>query len=95
MTVYVVRNGVLVEKGTLIPELMSSPLAAPYVSRFAAFESPVTGKQISSWRERERDMTAAGAVDPRDLPRKPFKKREKVNERQRKLTPERGGAAPT
>jgi len=32
------------------------------------FESPVTGKEISSWRDRDKDMAAAGAVDPRDLP---------------------------
>ena len=34
------------------------------------FESPVTGKEISSWRERDADMRAAGdCYDPRDLPR--------------------------
>jgi hypothetical protein len=38
------------------------------ISRMAPFESPVTGKEISSWRERDRDMAAAGAVDPRDMP---------------------------
>ena len=32
------------------------------------YESPVTEKEITSWRERDRDMAAAGAVDPRDLP---------------------------
>jgi hypothetical protein len=45
--------------------------------RFEAFESPVTGAEISSWGARERDMRAADAVDPRDLPRKPFEERRK------------------
>jgi hypothetical protein len=57
----------------------------------AAFESPVTGKTISSWRERDRDMAAAGAVDPRDLPRKPFEQRRQQNERSRNTEAEWGG----
>jgi hypothetical protein len=47
------------------------------ISRIEAFESPITGKEITSWRDRDRDMDAAGAVDPRDLPRKPFEQRKK------------------
>lgn len=42
-------------------------LVAPRVSRFEDMESPVTGKTISSWRERDADMKAADAFDPRDL----------------------------
>jgi hypothetical protein len=38
------------------------------LSRIEPFESPVTGAEITSWRDRERDMKAADAVDPRDLP---------------------------
>jgi hypothetical protein len=63
------------------------------LSRIEPFESPVTGKEISSWRERDRDMAAAGAVDPRDLPAKPFERRRADNERSRKLKAEWGGAA--
>lgn len=70
MTVYVVRDGVLVDKRKFEPPPVArSHLPAPMLSRMEPFESPVTGKEITSWRERDRDMAAAGAVDPRDLPR--------------------------
>jgi hypothetical protein len=52
------------------------------LSRFTAMESPVTGKEITSWRDRDRDMEAAGAVDPRDLPRGAKEKRMEDNARQ-------------
>lgn len=72
MTVYVVRDGRVVPKGSglaaPVPLLARSDLPAPMLSRMEPFESPVTGKEISSWRERDRDMAAADAVDPRDLP---------------------------
>jgi hypothetical protein len=32
-------------------------------------ESPVTGREITSERQRQRDMQEAGAYDPRDLSR--------------------------
>lgn len=71
MTVYVYRNG------KVVPRRWSAPASGgPYISRFTAMESPVTGKEITSWRDRDRDMEAAGAVDPRDLPREPFERRE-------------------
>lgn len=86
MTVWVVREGQLVEKASVRAAVADrrSIFPAPMVSRFECMESPVTGKDISSWRERDRDMHAAGAVDPRDLPTKPFEKRKKANERSRK-----------
>lgn len=77
MSVFVIRNGALVEK-TAAPALSSaSNFPAPMLSRMNPFDSPVTGKEISSWRERDRDMAAVDAVDPRDLPRKPFEQRKK------------------
>jgi hypothetical protein len=77
MTVYVIRNGELVPKGWSPP----AP-GGPYISRFEAMQSPVTGKEITSWRDRDRDMAAVGAVDPRDLSRKPFEKRAEYASRQ-------------
>lgn len=69
MTVWVVRGGVLVPRGSVEgPVRARSDLPAPMLSRMEPFESPVTGKEISSWRERDRDMAAVDAVDPRDLP---------------------------
>ena len=73
MTVYVIRNGELVPKRWSVSAPGGFP--APMLSRFTAMESPVTGKEITSWRDRDRDMAAVGAVDPRDLSRKPFEKR--------------------
>jgi hypothetical protein len=81
VSVYVIRNGKLVEKRAS-PSSSRSDFPTPMLSKIEPFESPVTGKEISSWRERDRDMQAVDAVDPRDLPRKPFeKRRQKQHER--------------
>jgi hypothetical protein len=71
MTVYVIRDGVLVLKDGSRPrgEPGGSLLPAPHVSRLEPFESPVSGREISSWRERDREMRAVDAYDPRDLRR--------------------------
>lgn len=84
MTVYVYRDGKLVEKGERLKTaprldregrvighslLEPLPLCAPYVSRMEPFESPVTGAEITSWRQRDAEMRAVDAVDPRDFPR--------------------------
>ena len=72
MTVYVIREGVVVEKAGLALRQTSdsarSDFPSPRLSRLEPFASPVTGKEITSWRQRDRDMDAAGACDPRDLP---------------------------
>lgn len=92
MTVWVVREGRLVDKSTVGPPQTAqrSDLPAPMLSRMEPFESPVTGREVSSWRQRDRDMDAAGAVDPRDLPREPFVKRRKANARARSTEAQRG-----
>jgi hypothetical protein len=78
MTVWVFRDGELVDKATVQPpqfaksENLSTPMLSP---RFADMESPVTEKVIGSWKARERDMREAGAVDARDVPRGPIEKR--------------------
>ena len=95
--IYVLRNGKLVEKRQALlfdqAEMLSQrineglhidlveTLCKPFVSRFEAMESPVTGKGISSWRERDKDMNAANAVDPRDIPKAAFEKRKQLVER--------------
>lgn len=68
MTTYVRRNGKLVDKATLhgAPPA-STGFPTPRISRFEAFESPIDGKTISSWRERDRDMTENDCFDTRDL----------------------------
>jgi hypothetical protein len=68
---FVFRDGRMVPKDEADRTAHSpirSAFPAPMLSRMEPFESPVTGKEITSWRERDRDMAAAGAVDPRDLP---------------------------
>lgn len=76
MSVYVIKSGKLVEKRASLNSSRSS-FPSPMISRIEAFESPVTGKEITSWRDRDRDMAVVDAVDPRDLPRKPFEQRKK------------------
>ena len=39
------------------------------LSRLEPFASPVDGREITSWRERDRDMAAVDAFDTRDLPK--------------------------
>jgi len=78
MAVYVLRDGELVLKGFSAPQKFSkrANFSAPNIApRFETMESPVTGKSIGSWAERERDMKAADAVDARDIPRGPIEKR--------------------
>jgi hypothetical protein len=81
MTVWVIRDGQLVVKGENRNGKPPLSFPCPMVSRFEAFESPITGETISSWRQRDADMEAGGAVDPRDLPTKPFEERKKQNAR--------------
>ena len=86
------RDGVLVEKAHLhAGPFKAVGVSMPAVSKFETMESPVTGQDISSWRMRDRDMDAAGAVDPRDLPRRPFEERREANERSKHQPPEWGG----
>jgi len=82
MTVYVLRNGELVEK-SIGRKQVGFSFPTPMLSRMQPFESPVTGAEITTWRERDRDMAAVGACDPRDLPRAPFEQRERDNAGQR------------
>lgn len=77
---FVIRGDRLIEKPEETPPQATS-FPAPMVSRMTSFESPVTGKTISSWRQREADMQAVGAVDPRDIPRAAKEQRQRVVER--------------
>jgi len=82
MTVYVIRNGEVVPKRWSAPAPGGFP--SPRVSRMDSFESPVTGQSISSWRQRDRDMHAADAVDRRDIPQAAIDKRKRIEERNAK-----------
>lgn len=68
MTVYVRRNGKLVDKASL-RRIPPDPAAfpTPRISRFDSFESPITGQEVTSWRQRDREMQEHDCYDPRDL----------------------------
>jgi hypothetical protein len=68
--IYVMHEGRLVPKDSVPREtLQASAYPTPRLSRIEPYESPVTGKEISSWAERDRDMRAVDAVDLRDYPK--------------------------
>jgi hypothetical protein len=87
MTVWVIRDGQLVEKHPHRVADYSTSFPSPMISRIEAYESPVTGETISSWRQRDADMQAVGACDPRDLSGDPFQKRAVKNARRPDDTP--------
>jgi hypothetical protein len=69
MTVYVVRDGKLIVKPSrAVPAARDGPFS-PRISRIEPFESPISGKEITSWGERDREMRAFDCFDTRDLPR--------------------------
>jgi hypothetical protein len=84
VVIYVIRGDAVVEKAA-VPAAAAdrrSTVPSPRLSpRLETFESPVTGKPITSWRERDRDMDAAGAVDRRDIPKAVFDKRREIVKR--------------
>jgi hypothetical protein len=71
MTVYVRRNGVLVDKKTGEPieqmALTAKGFPTPRVSRMEAYDSPIDGKEVTSWGQREREMKDNDCYDPRDF----------------------------
>jgi hypothetical protein len=68
MTVWVVRDGVLVEKGSIREKPAERSLfPSPRVSRLEPYESPIDGTEITSWGQRNRELEANNAYDPRDV----------------------------
>jgi hypothetical protein len=63
--IYVYRNGRIVPKSD-VGQTGRNHLALPNVSRMEPYASPIDGKTISSWRQRDADMKANDAYDPRD-----------------------------
>jgi hypothetical protein len=79
MTVWVLRDGKLVEKWTKNGSDFLSDFPSPRVSRMESYASPVDDRSISSWRQRDWDMKRVDAVDRRDLPDGPFIERRERN----------------
>jgi hypothetical protein len=69
MTVWVIRHGRLVEKGSFreAREDKRSIFPTPNVSRLEPYASPIDGKEISTWRQRDKDLRDSNSIDPRDL----------------------------
>lgn len=81
MTVYVCRDGVLVAKQHLPNGIRpaASDFPSPRVSRFEAYQSPVTDRTISSDRQREVDLFQSNSYDERDIgPNHPIAKAKKA-----------------
>jgi hypothetical protein len=71
MTTWVLRNGAIVVKGSDRdnPTPARSDFPAPQISRMEAYESPIDGKEVTSWAQRDRELRDNNAYDPRDLPK--------------------------
>lgn len=70
MVTYVRRGGKLVIKGSA-DDVRDTPsarshLSTPMISSMEPYESPITGKEVSSWGERNREMRANDCFDTRD-----------------------------
>jgi hypothetical protein len=69
MTIWVFENGTMVIKSDrAVTPASRSDLPTPMLSRMEAYESPIDGKTISSWAQRDREMRDNDCYDPRDLP---------------------------
>ena len=66
MAVYVLRNGVLVEKRRMGVRAPENDFPTPMLSRMEPYASPIDGKEITSWGQRDRDLRDNNAYDPRD-----------------------------
>jgi hypothetical protein len=69
MTVWVIRDGQLVEKGRYNKIVIAADFPTPMVSRMEPYESPVTGREVTSWRQRDQEMRDHNCYDGRDLPK--------------------------
>jgi len=68
VTVWVIRDGKLVDKASLPRRQPANGFPTPMVSRMQPFDSPVDGRELSTWRERDAHMREHDCVDPRDFP---------------------------
>jgi hypothetical protein len=67
VTVWVIRDGKLVDKASLYRHEPVSGFPTPRISRIEPFISPIDDKEISSWGARDRHMKEHDCFDPRDL----------------------------
>jgi hypothetical protein len=84
MPTYVLYNGSIIDKRYLPASYRAlSELPAPMIQSFASYYSPIDGQNISSHRQRERDLHRSGSYDVRDTPAS-FKKARDVRYQQQR-----------
>lgn len=84
MPTYVFYNDRLIEKRYLPASYRAlSDLPAPMIQSFNSYSSPIDGQNISSHRQRDRDLHHSGSYDPRDAPAT-FKKARDVRHQQQR-----------
>jgi hypothetical protein len=84
MPTYVLYNGSIIDKRYLPASYRAlSELPAPMIQSFTSYYSPIDGQNISSFRQRDRDLHHSGSYDPRDTPAA-FKKARDVRYQQRR-----------
>lgn len=66
MTVWVYRHGRMVEKPRRKSRAKSG-FATPRLSKLEPYESPIDGKEITSWAQRDKDLRDSNSYDPRDV----------------------------
>ena len=72
--IYLLRDGVLVPKGSVRDARASSVRAdfpTPRLSKLEPYASPIDGHEVTSWGERDRELQANNAYDPRDFNERP------------------------
>jgi len=100
VTVYVVRQGKLVEKygpedfDPMAIAWNHSDFPCPGISRMEPYESPITGKMITSWAERNREMRDNNCFDARDMPKSHWKRGRTAQKREADAERQRSGSEP-
>jgi len=72
--IYVFRDGFLVPKGSARDVRLPAKRAdfpTPMLSYLEPYASPIDGREVTSWAQRDAEMAANNAYDPRDVSRKP------------------------
>jgi hypothetical protein len=66
MSIYVLKDGKLVEVQKRVSR-ETPDFPTPMISRIEAYESPIDGREITSWGQRDRELKDNDCYDPRDF----------------------------
>jgi len=82
MTVWVIRDGELIDKRLSRMKQERSSFPTPMLSKpLEPYQSPIDGKEITSWAVRDQDLKENNCYDPRDFSGTYPKGRKAKNER--------------